>query len=239
MKINKKKAGLAAGLVAAVTMVIAPAAFAASTVKVGGTATPVGPVAISGSVKSPGVEFNTNFGVLTACTASTISGTVNRGTVVSGSSTQIGVISAATFTGCTAAGGLPVIIKKDPKVVTSWPIHVVGVPPKGQDLIPIQIRNITVKMHSTIPAVPSAGNKWPCYLKATGTVNGTFRQSTQQILIDTAPAFPFAITAFDGASESAQTVLPPSGPGTCGGTIFTGDSADMDGDFAVTGAITY
>lgn len=239
MKINKKKAGVVAGVVAAATMAIAPAAFATSTVSVGGTTTPIGNVAVTGNVKAPGVGFLTNFGTPTDCTTSTITGYVTRGTVVAGPpavSTKIGAITNLTFSGCTAAGGLPVVIKKDTKTgaPAEWPIHVVGRPAKGTNLLPIQIQNIAIKMNSTTPAVPSSSNKWACYLKATGTVNGTFNQTTQQIVINTAPAYPINITAYDGASEAAKLVLPSSGPGTCGGTIYTGDTASMNGSFLVS-----
>lgn len=232
MKINKKKAGLAAGVAAAATVLIAPAAFAATTISVDGATTPVGNVTIGGSVVTPGVSFMTNFTAPISCSASTIGGYVGRGTVAS-AGTKIGAITNPTFSGCWGPNG-PVIVKKNAKsgAPTEWPIHVVGTPAKGQVNIAIQIRNVSLKVHSTTPVVPSAGNKWSCYLKMQGTVNATFNQSTQQISINTAPSYPFAITAYDGASEAAQLVLPTTP--TCGGFIYTGDTASMFSVFNVT-----
>jgi hypothetical protein len=52
---------------------------------------------------------------------------------------------------------------------------------------------------------------------------------TQQISISTAPAFPLAIQAFNGAGTKTPA---PTGI-TCGGQIYTGDNMSMTGAFTL------
>lgn len=226
-----KKMCLAGSLVAG-AVVLAPVALAASTLSVGGTTSPPGDVPVTMSVNAPGMSFLTDFGVPMTCTASAASGYVKRGSSVT-SGTKIGAITNLAYTGCTMAGAYPVIVKKNNNSGSpaEWPIHVVGNPAKGQTMLAIEIRTVDLKMHSTIPAVPSVSNRWPLYLKAEGTLPGTFNQTTQQVIINTAPSYPLTVTAYDGVSESAPVALPASGPGTYGGNIYTDDR------FAVTGSM--
>ena len=230
MKIHKK-AGLAAGVVAAVTMLIAPAAFATNTLSVNGVTTG-GTSPVTGALPTGGtIGFVTDFGVPASCTTAAVAGTVTKGASVTAGS-QIGAINSLTFGSssslCDATGlHYPVIIEKSNKVgaPASWGIFVKTTPAKGATTVPIEIRNVTAKLHST----NTTGN-WACDLEAKGTVPGVFNQSTQQIIITpTAGSYPLDITAFDGTKTNTE------GAGiTCGGEIYSTDFAQMTGTFNLT-----
>lgn len=230
MKIHKK-AGLTAGVLAAVTMLIAPAAFATNTLSVSGSTTG-GAKAVTGALPSGGtISFLTDFGTPASCNTATIAGTATAGASVTAGS-QIGAISSLTFGSssslCDATGlHYPVIIEKSTKTgaPATWGIYVKTTPAKGATTVPIEIRNVTAKMHST-----NTTGTWACDLQAAGTVPGTFNQVTQQISITPVSGiYPLAITAYDGTRTNTV------GAGiTCGGEIYNGDAAQMTGSFTLT-----
>lgn len=230
MNINKKRAGIATGVLAAVTMLIAPAAFAANTLSVDGTTSPVGDVAVSGVNKGT-LNFETDYAVPASCTTAAVTGTVRRGAAVA-TGTTIGKISNLTFTDCEATDlEYGVIIEKDNNAGAAavWDIVAEETPAKNQRYVDISIRNIGVKMHST------GSGAWVCSLGAVAaSVPATFDQITQEIAIDTRATYPFAITAYDGSNTTNRKVaLPPTPNGTCVNQIYTGDAADMWGTFTL------
>jgi hypothetical protein len=234
-----KKSSLVIGVMAAVTMLIAPAAFATNTLSVDGTTSPAGNVSVTGANVGT-LSFVTDFGVPASCSASSVAGYVQRGATVA-SGNKIGAITNLAFgsagSPCTATGlNYPVVIEKSTKVghPAEWGIYATATPAKGAASVPIEIRGVVAKMHSTTPATPTPSNKWACDLQAgsnlgTTVVAGTFNQTNQRITINTGIAFPLPITAFDGAGTNS------AGAGiTCGGQIYTGDNANMTGAFALS-----
>ena len=229
MKINKKRAGLAAGALAGVTMLIAPAAFAANVLVVDGLSS-TGNVVVDGVNKGT-LSFETDYLEPASCTTSDVDGYVKRGVTVA-SGVKIGAITNLTFGSASALCSAttlnyPVIIEKDVNTgaPAEWDIVATATPTKGQAEVPIEIRNIWVKMHSTTT------NSWPCSITARGTVAGKFNQSTQRISIDTAPSYPLAITAL-GTAVGSKT--PAVSGVSCGTLVQTGDFASMDGEFTLT-----
>lgn len=235
MNINKKRAGIATGVLAAVTMLIAPAAFAANTLSVDGTTSPVGDVAVSGVNKGT-LNFETDYAVPADCTTAAVTGTVRRGVSVT-SGTTIGKISNLTFTNCTATAlKYGVIIEKNTNVgkPAVWDIVAEETPAKNQRYVDVSIRNISVKMHST------GSGAWVCSLKAEAdSAPAVFDQVTQEIAIDTRVSYPFEITAYDGSNTTDRKVALPSplddplADGTCVNQIYTDDRADMWGTFTL------
>lgn len=228
MKLNKKKAGIGAGIVAAAVLAFAPAAFATNTVRVDGTTTPAGNVAITGNNTGLGnIGFLTNFGVPATCTGSSITGYVKRGASAT-AGTQIGAISNMTFSPCTATTlNYPVAITKKASPA-EWPIIIRTTPAsKTQNVIDITIVGVSAQMRSTGSA------PYLCNLNATGNVNGTFNRTTQRITIATAPAYPLNIIAYDTSGNKTPVGGLPPGTGTCVGQIETGDTAQMSGTFSV------
>ncbi|MFS3130170.1 hypothetical protein ACLM5J_17340 [Nocardioides sp. Bht2] len=171
------------------------------------------------------LTFASDAAVPMKCTSSTITGAVNRGTSVVASAT-IGTISDLDFTGCEATAlDYPVTVASK----GTWAIKVRNTPAPTANIVDIEIANLTAQVKST-GATPLA-----CDFEATGTVPGTFNASTQQITI-ASTAFPLALQAFDGTGTKTAAAT------TCGGDVWTGDRANMNGVFnlAVTGgALTF
>lgn len=221
-----KKAGLAVGMSAAAVLAIAPAAFAANVLKVDGLTT-VADVPVSGPlVTGTTIGFKTDYNVPATCSASAAGGYVKRGVTV-GLGTKIGAITSLTFSSCTATTlGFPVTIAK--KGATEWGIFATAAPTsKTQATIPVEIRGVVAQMRST-GATPLT-----CELEATGTVAGTFNQNTQVLAITpaTTTTYTLPIVAHNGAGTKTPQ---PSGVGTCGGQIYTGDRAQMTGSFQLS-----
>lgn len=220
---------LAAGVLVAVTLWGAPAAFASNTLSVDGVTSPAGDVPMAGVLATSSVGFLSDYGVTAQCSAASLSGTIKRGaTVVAGN--KIGAIDGATFrqsgsTSCTTWGGLnlPVVIEKSAKLTSpsDWGIYAVATPAKGATTVSIEIRDVALKLHST-------GSKpWSCDLEMIGTLRGVFNQTTQQISIYPASGvYPLALTAFDGSGTNT------AGSGnTCGGQFYTGDMVQLSAAF--------
>jgi hypothetical protein len=239
MKLNKKSA-MAVAAVSASALVAVPAAFATTGLVVDGSSVP-GTVVITADVTSAGVSFSSDWDVPVRCSSSDIMGTVNRGAAMINGST-IGQITDLTFSNCLMDHVYPLAIKKNTNVgaPASWPIELVGTPSKGQNIVPIVIRDVNAKIHSTTPAVPSATTPWTCHMDATGDVAGTFNQATQQIGFVADGTFPLALRPLVGTSATTNVT---SGAGTCVGTFQPGDNAEFGASFDVdtpgTGGITY
>lgn len=228
----RKKTGLAAGVLAAVTMLIAPAAFATNTLNVDGTAAPLGNVLVTG-VNNGTLSFVTDFGVPASCTTSSVNGYVKRGSSVTAGQ-QLGAITGLTFgsagTPCTATSlNYSVIIQKtatgtkSPAAPAEWGIFVTSTPAKGATSVPIEIRNVDAKMFSTT-GIPRA-----CDLRARGTVSGMFNQVNQVITISNPTSYPLDITAYDGSGTNTVSATDR----TCGGQIYGTDFARMAGAFTL------
>ncbi len=239
MKLTKKT-GLVTGVLAGITMLIAPAAFAANTLSVDGS-TASGTVNVTGSLSGT-LSFATDSlpSVPASCSNAAVSGTVARGGSVTAGST-IGQITNLTFgtagTPCVATSlNYPVLITKTPAgtktpaAPASWPIVVTATPAKGAATVPIRIDSVDVKMQST--AKTGSPASYICDLRARGSVTGTFNQTTQQIVINPpSGTFPINnITAYNGAGTNTAS---PSGI-TCSNQIYTGDSARMTGTFTLS-----
>jgi hypothetical protein len=223
-----QKASLLVGAAALALAVYPPSAFAANTIRVDGTTTPPGAVAITGNNTGLGnIGFVTNFGDSGSCTSSAVSGYVNRGAAAT-AGTQIGAVTTMTFSPCTRTTlNYPVVITKKP-VPAEWSI-VVRTPPasKTQNVIDVTIKNVSARMLSTGSA------PFLCHVEARGDVNATFNRTTQRLTIATAPAYPLNLTAYDtSGGDAAGNIIPP-GSGTCVGQIETGDTASMSGNFNV------
>lgn len=232
MRINLKKTGLVVGTLAAATMLIAPAAFAANVVSVNGVTS--GPNVSASGTNVGTITFVTDYGITTTCNASAVTGYVTPGaSTVAG--TKIGAISTQSFSSCTVDGGLPVVVEKNTNAgaPAEWGIYVTSTPAKGQNVANIEIRGVSAKLHSTTPVTPTTANRWNCDLGATATaIPGTFNQSTQRLAFTTAAgAYPLNLTAYNGLGT--KTAL-GSSTGTCAGQIYTGDKANMSGVFNLT-----
>jgi hypothetical protein len=149
--------------------------------------------------------------------------------------TKIGAISAQSFSSCTIDGGYPVVVEKDTNAgaPTEWGIYVTSTPSKGQTLVGIEIRGISMKMHSVSPVTPTSTNRWNCDAGLTATaLPGQFNQSTQQLAFTTAGgAYPLNLTAYNGLGTK---VALGSNAGTYGGQFYTGDKMNFSGVFNLT-----
>lgn len=231
MKFNKKKASIAVGAAAAVTMLIAPPALALTTLEVAGsTASPVVAVAVVGSLKGS-VSFLTDFDVPATCSTASATGYVLRGAELL-NGVKIGGISNLTFGACSATDlNLPVSVALSAKVgaPAEWPIYWAGSPTKGSASAAIVIRNVTAKMHST------GSPTWICDLEAQGDVAARLYQGAiPEIRITPTPGvFPLAIRAFNGSGMNVPAAT------TCAGQIYTGDNAQMTGTFTLNTSVRW
>lgn len=226
---TNKKAGLAAGLLAAVTVLIAPAAFASQTLSANGTTSPAGPVAIFGELP-PGTYFSfvSDFGLPITCITPAMSGTMLRGATVAAGH-QIGAISSLDFSQSTNLcdmSGLhyPLTVQKSTRAgaPATWGVFVKSTPVKGAITVPIEIRNVIIAIHST-----NTVGSWACDMEGRGTIPGVFNQSTQQVTITAnTGVYPLDITTFDGTKTNTV------GDGiTCGGEIYDTDFFQLSGTF--------
>ncbi len=222
---RKKTLASAGALASAVVMVAAGTAFASNTLTVGGSATPAGNVGVTGA-NNGNLTFLTDFGVPTTCTASSTGGYVTRGASVTAGS-KIGAITSLTFSSCTATDlRYPVNITKKSSP-TEWPIHVVTTPTsKSQDVIQIEIRNVSAHMRSTGSA------PYACAANAAGTVRGTFTRSTQRLAISTS-GYPLALDALN-TSATKESEGGAAASSSCAGEIQDGDGANMTGSFTLS-----
>lgn len=217
-----KKASLAAAMAAVALSLATPAAFAANVLIVDGTSSPPADVATTASLVG-NMSFVTDYAVSSSCSTAAVGGYVKRGASVT-SGTKIGAITSAVFgtssAYCTTWGGLslPVVMAKTASP-TEWGIYAASTPAKGATVVPVQIRNVGINMHST-GSLP-----WSCELGMVGTLPATFNQTTQRLTINTGASYPLAITAFD---KSGTSTPDPSGI-TCGGEFYTGDNMAVTG----------
>jgi|GEM_PF-1881288 len=240
---KRKVLTTAAAAAAALVMVGAPAAFATSDgythVTIDGSLTsPGGWVGLSGTNDGT-LNFETDFStpVPMSCTVADVSGRILQDTSASGqvkAGNTIGYIDSLTFDNCDATD-----LHYDVKVTElngPWPIVVKTTPTVAGSNVAVTIQGVSAYMHSDLPA-PTPGNpatKWPCELIATSTgvdatvIPGVVGGHDGRIEIDTTGNYPLALQAADGWGTKT-----PTGSGTCGGQVYTGDNADMTGDFNV------
>lgn len=228
----RRKTGLCAAVLATVTMLIAPAAFATNTLSVNGGSSPVGPVSLTGTLPSGGtLSFVSDFGFPITCTTAAFGGTVSRGSTVAAGS-QIGAIASLAFgsssSSCLATGlNYPLVMEKSTKTgaPATWGIFATTTPAKGATTVPVEIRNVSLKIHST----NTTGN-WGCDMEAMGTIPARFNQVTQQLTITpSSGVYPLRIAAYDGTKTNTV------GAGiTCLGQVYDGDALQMTGTFNLT-----
>ncbi|MFI5430078.1 hypothetical protein ACHMWU_28975 [Aeromicrobium sp. UC242_57] len=195
---------------------------------VDGTTSPAADVAATGALSGT-ASMLTDYGYPISCSTVAVSGYVKRGATVA-SGMKIGAINNFSVgsggTSCTATAlNYPLVLQKSTKTASAaeWGIYATATPSKGAASVPIEIRNMAVKMHSTGSPV------WSCDVEAVGTLPGTFNQTTQQIRITpSAGVFPLSLTAFDGSGTNTV------GSGmSCGGQIYTGDGLQLTGTFTI------
>lgn len=222
-----RKVSVLLGTAAVALALHAPPAIAANTIRVDGTTTPPGNVAITGNNTGNGnIGIVTNFGYPITCSGSALNGYVTRGALAT-AGTTIGAITAMSFGPCTATTlHYPLVIGK--QTGSDWPVVVRTTPTsKTQNIVNITIRNVNVYMISTGSA------PYLCHVLAKGDVNATFNRTTQKITVATAPAYPLNLTAYDTTGLTGPGNIFPPGTGTCVGQIETGDTASMSGLFNV------
>lgn len=226
MKLNRRT-GLVGGVLAAVVLVLTPAAIAANVVKVDGTTSPPGAVSISGGLTAVATMV-TNWGVPISCTTASLTGTIQRGTTAT-AGTQIGSITSLAGSPCTATTlNYPLSVSKR-AVPSTWGIFVKTTPTsKTQQFIDVEIRNILMLLISPGPA------PYPCHFELRGTIQARLDQINQRLIVATAPAYPLVITAYDstGGKLAANVLFPPAG--TCAAQFQTGDTVRMSATWGVT-----
>lgn len=235
-----KKTLLVSGAAVALLMG-SQAAFATTTVSVGGTTTPAGNVAVTGtSVGS--LNFLTNYGVPASCSGGTASGYIKRGaSAVSG--TQVGAISSLSFaTSCTATSLNFPVTMTNKAAKGDWGIYADGTPAKGATTINVEIKNIYAQMIDSVQTAPNIR----CAVNVAGnvaeTVGATVKAQiklnvvgTTDYLVVNTPALgtpalrtPLVLNALDGSANKATATT-----SSCGGEIQDGDLASMVGSFAL------
>lgn len=210
-------------------LMFAQPAHASSVLDVDGTSSPVADVAISGAMNGSSIGFATNYGTSASCTSAAFGGYIKRGaTVTSGS--KLGAITSFATGGssssCLMDGwNYPAVIEKgaasgDP---AEWGIYATATPAAGATTVPVEIRDMTLKVHST-----TTTGHWDCDFEMAGAVPATFNQVTQRISISTGMSYPLLITAFDGTGTDTE------GTGiTYAGQVYSGDQSSMTGSFTL------
>lgn len=186
------------------------AAGAATLLSLTGTAWAARPYTVTAGSQTSGTVTvdGTSVGTLTfatpSSTASCESGTA-AGTVTLGSSADgvgIGAIEESTWEGCTGPLGAISITQTSP-----WRINATGAPTNG--VTPVTIDRIAVH-----------GSSGPCTFDATGSADGTVRESDQTLNI-TPP------------TTGARIVVSNTSFG-CLGVVSDGDEATIEASYAVT-----
>ncbi|TYL55367.1 hypothetical protein FXB39_03205 [Nocardioides sp. BGMRC 2183] len=204
-------------------------AGATTYVTIDGSASPAGPVDVTGDVK-PGtsLDFVTDASLTDAtCSSAAVSGYVERGGAVTAGQ-KIGAIEGLNFSGCSAAGGAYTVEIDGQFPTGEWEILVEETPANPGDPVKISIQGVSANMHEvTSPPVD-------CHVDATATeVPGTFYPGAGtgspdgRIVIDTpsepiGEQHPLAVQPLDGAGNPVFQ--------TCG-SIFQGEFASMEGEF--------
>lgn len=219
-----KRTALSATIAAASLAIIAPAAYAANVLEVDGLTSPAADVAFAAPLAAgTSISLKTDFNVPASCDTSNTTGYVKRGVTVAAGA-RIGAITGLSFGGCTlTALAYPMTISK--KGTTEWGIFATATPTsKTQATIPVQITGVNARMTS-LGAPPYALD-----LGFTGSITGTFNQNTQVLSIKppSQTSFTLPMLAYNGAGTDT---LQPSGVGTFGGQLYTGDSMQMTGSF--------
>lgn len=211
-----KRVSIAATIVTALMMIVAPAAFAVNVLKVDGLTSPAADVTITAPlVTGTSIQFKTDFSVPATCSTLVAGGYVKRGVTVA-SGTQIGALTSVVLSNCTmTALSYPISISKSG--TSEWGIFATATPTSAtQATIPVEIRGVDGYWRST-GSVP-----YPCEFGFTGTMSGTFNQNTQVLAITpaTSTTYPLSIVVFTGAGTKTPA---PLNVGTCGGQMFTSD----------------
>ncbi|RLV54522.1 hypothetical protein D9V41_15880 [Aeromicrobium phragmitis] len=195
------------------------AAFASHTsVTVGGSSSPAGPVAVTGTNTSQ-IGFETDFGVPLYCDTASVEGNVLRGASVNVGN-KVGEITDLLFSDCTATAlDYPVIV-----TMSAGDFDVRTHPANAGDPVPVTITGVDAHVRST------GSQPYACEMFAEGSVDAIIHPGAGGVdgSVELVPgSFNLAVTAGDGNGNPSTS--------SCGGEIWTGDVAQpLFGDFALS-----
>jgi hypothetical protein len=164
------------------------------------------------------INFETNYGVPTACALGTFQGTLNRG-ASGGAGTHIGTIQTLLFDDCLSTSLMIESYFTQKNSNANWNIHTTEVPAKGQRYVGIEIRNISMSWLDPRPVGSHivAGN-------LAGTIPGILDTVKNSVIIDSPEVLTIdALDRWATKGNSHET--------TMGGEIWDGDLMNMQAEF--------
>jgi len=194
---------------------LAAPAFAAGTqIRVGGSASPAGPVSV-GFTDDGVLGLDTNYGYPISCYSATGDGDITPGAQVANGN-KIGQISGLSSGDCTATDlNLPLVVE-----MSSGDLIVADDSVAAGDAVPVSIEGATFYFHST------GSPAYACEFSAEGSVDAVLEPGSSSVdgqlaltpvTVGDDSTYKLEITAMDGDGNDTYS--------SCGGEIVTGDLA--------------